>query len=99
MRVPHEACIDSRKTPSRVLLVPDQLLHQRQALAAVRLRPGNARPAALPLSVLPSQVVLADACVVAGPGLGRLVLVEPRSDPIAELELVSREVEIHGTQL
>src|ERR1700749_186877 len=95
MRVTDEARIDAGEPSRGVLLVPDQLLKQRQPLAAVFGGPGDAGPAAFGLSALPGEVVLADTGVVARARLGGLVLVEPRADPVAELELVRREVEVH----
>src|ERR1700716_2696079 len=92
VRVANEACVDAGESTRRVLLVPDQLLQQGQTLTAVFRGPGDACPAAVPLRALPGQVIITDACIVAWPRFARLVLVEPRTDLIAELELVSREV-------
>src|ERR1700726_2286342 len=98
VRVTHEACIDAGEPPRGVLLVPDQLLQQRQPFAAVFGGPGNAGPDTCGLSALPGEVVFADSRVVARARLGRLVLVEPRADPVAELELVRREVEVQDPE-
>src|ERR1700758_640734 len=98
VRVTHEARVDAGEPPRRVLLVPDQLLKQRQPLTAVFGGPGDAGPAAFGLSALPGEVVFADTRVVARARLGRLVLVEPRADLVTELQLVRREVEVHDPE-
>src|ERR1700749_4297620 len=98
MRVTDEARIDAGEPSRGVLLVPDQLLKQRQPFAAVLGGPGDARPAAFGLSALPGEVVFADSRLVARSRLGRLVLVEPRANLVAELELVRREVEVHDPE-
>src|SRR5882757_4731433 len=96
VRESDEAGIDARESAGGVLLVPDQLLQQRQTAATVFLRPRDARPPAVPLSALPGQVELAYPGVVARSRFDRLVLVEPGPDPVAELHLISREIQIHG---
>src|SRR5258707_1233814 len=96
VRQPDEPRVDTGKAPRRVFLVPDQLLQQGQPLAAVFRRPGDACPATLPLGALPGQVVLTHSGVVARSWFGRLVLVEPGTDPVTELLLIRREIQVHS---
>src|SRR5206468_5889614 len=54
---PDEERRDVRRTGARVLLAPDELLHERRAAAAVLARPRDAGPARLVQPPLPGPVV------------------------------------------
>src|SRR5262245_15459706 len=92
-----EAGVHVRRAHLRVLLVPDELLHERRAAPAELARPIDTGPARVEHAALPGHVVLAPPADVGD--LGTLLVWNVRFEPPAcggtERFLGSAESELH----
>src|SRR4051812_2878080 len=93
--VADEARVDTGKAQLGVLLIPDDLLQQREAPTPVLHRPIDAGPAAFPLLALPRQVELTRRLAVARPWLRWPVLVDPRANFFSEGRIAGGNIKIH----
>src|SRR5438034_5526290 len=90
---------DVGRAGARVLLAPDELLHERRAAAAVRPRPRDARPAAVVHAPLPGLVVRGARAELRRARRARHVRLEPGACLGAEGFLGRAEAEVHGALL
>src|ERR1700730_13677428 len=80
---------------TRTFLVPDELLSQRRAAAAVFLWPGDASPPTLVLSALPIQVEVAQRLALQRTHLARYVGLQPAAHVPAKRSLLCGDLQPH----
>ena len=97
MAEPDEPRVDGGQPRARVLLVPDQLLGERQLAAAERFGPADAGPSGVVLGALPREVVGARFGEVVGATVAGHVLGQPGAGLVTEPVVCCREGEIHQT--
>src|ERR1700685_1957930 len=95
MREPDEAGVDGLHAEFGVLLVPDELLGERQASTTEFDRPRDAGPSRLKLLLLPGEIGLAHRPSPFGPALSRGVLRPPGANVVAKFDILSRKGEFH----
>src|SRR5216117_936445 len=96
---PDEERRDVGRAGARVLLAPDELLHERRAAAAVRARPRDAGPAAVVHAPLPGLVVRGARAELRRARRARHVRLEPGARRGAKGRLGRAEAEVHGALL
>src|SRR5439155_12914631 len=92
---PDEERRDVRRAGARVLLAPDELLHEGRAAAAVRARPRDAGPAVVVHAPLPGPVVRRARAELGRARRARQVGLEPGARLGAEGLLGRAEAEVH----
>ena len=95
----HEERRDVGRAGARVLLAPDELLHERRAAAAVRARPRDAGPAAVIHAPLPGLIARGARGELGRARRARQVGLEPGARLGAEGLLGRAEAEVHDALL